>query len=457
MRDLETMRSGILNAEIRPLYDEAVRAYQAGAFKSAIIAVWIGVVADLTSKVRHLSETGDGRAKSAIADLDRAIAGHDVRGMQRFENEVLTLVGDDLQILTRRECDELKRLAEDRNLCAHPGFLETRFVPTGELARTHIVAAWDSVFSQEALAGKHLVDVLLEEIQGDSWPSWIGIREYLDERYFRRSKDSVRSNLISVLVKGSVRPENGNLVARRCRESVAATADLHPVLLESRMSAVLSNWEKAGGLKDRDLVRAVGALGNIRAFWVVLPGTARTRLLALVPRCDTEFLIEERFFASGVPCDSIAAGVYERAIDKVNIDQLEELVKPILSQKQWVGRALKIVGEATSYRGAERRLRILEHCSAYMTADDVATLKKHILENYYDQIRKASETENILISMVNQFGPRHEILDAWEDLANALRDKAVEDAGESGESLDDVPWSYDLLSNAIASSRTIAS
>lgn len=52
----------VRDANSRIMFAEVIRTYQVGAFRSALVSLWITVVVDLTAKVRALGETGDGEA-----------------------------------------------------------------------------------------------------------------------------------------------------------------------------------------------------------------------------------------------------------------------------------------------------------------------------------------------------------------------------------------------------------
>jgi len=125
VRDLEALTSSVRDLESRSLFAEAVRAYQAGAYRASIISVWVAVSVDLTNKVRHLADIDDSAASEAIARLDAAIQENSVKKMQIFENALLDLCYKDLQLISAREQSELLRVYADRNLCAHPAFSST--------------------------------------------------------------------------------------------------------------------------------------------------------------------------------------------------------------------------------------------------------------------------------------------------------------------------------------------
>lgn len=61
MRALEDLLNSVRDRQSREHLAEAVRAYNAGALRAAIISTWVAVALDLTGKIRELSELGESR------------------------------------------------------------------------------------------------------------------------------------------------------------------------------------------------------------------------------------------------------------------------------------------------------------------------------------------------------------------------------------------------------------
>ncbi len=72
LADLEALLLEIKNANIRAYAGEAVASYSAGAYRSAIVSIWIAIVYDLYQKFLILSETyHDKAAKQNIEEIDK--------------------------------------------------------------------------------------------------------------------------------------------------------------------------------------------------------------------------------------------------------------------------------------------------------------------------------------------------------------------------------------------------
>ena len=161
MRSFEELSTSVRIRASRRQFDETVRAYGAGAYRSATIALWICLLLDLVEKLRILADSGDAAAKALIADVDKAREGHDVQKMLELEGGLLDRACSDFELITRREKSELERLRDDRNACAHPSFHgegEEPYDMAPEQVRAYMVLVVDSVLSQPPLVGKALVE-----------------------------------------------------------------------------------------------------------------------------------------------------------------------------------------------------------------------------------------------------------------------------------------------------------
>ncbi|MEO3775462.1 hypothetical protein ABGB16_01145 [Micromonospora sp. B11E3] len=143
MRALEDLQAAVRDAGSKRYLTEAVRAYQAGAFRPAIVATWVAVALDLVNKIREIAGTGEGEARDFVEGLDRAITSGNVEHVAKVERDLLHLCRDKFELLSDREVDELERLRKDRHVCAHPAFVrpDEVFEPTPELVRVHLGTA----------------------------------------------------------------------------------------------------------------------------------------------------------------------------------------------------------------------------------------------------------------------------------------------------------------------------
>lgn len=435
LTDLEQIKHSVDNDHIRPLVAEAIRCYESGAYRAALVSLWIAVVADLTSKIRGLAETGDGEAKKLVQDLDKALANQDIRKVQDYERNILSTAESTLELLLPREKKELERLNEDRNLCAHPGFLNERdlFVPDAELVRTHLVAASRAVFSQRPLAGKRLLMILEQEMTSDSWPS---DGEYFLSRFFRQARKSVKNNMVKVLIKHSIQPpKDSERTARRALISALAIANEAPVSFEEGMISILKSWEESGAMGDRQLIRASGGYGATAAFWRSIPQTAKSRLLQLVANSETETLVNEGFFTCGYFQNEDLDELYDNAVSKLTAQQLDKVLEESTTPNSFIVAIIDHIENSATFRLAESNLQRLHDFGGPLTSEDVVDLYAAIKNNLWSQVRLAERSEAILCSIFKKSVQNAETNKEWLKLAQWLHNE--------GKKNDDTEYLYD--------------
>jgi hypothetical protein len=147
---LENLYNAVRDPATKLRIREAIGAYNAGAFRSAIISTWVAVSLDLVAKIRELADQGDGAAVAWRDALDAAIVAGDRQKLQQIEADLLDQAMTQFSFINEREYIELSRLRNDRHVCAHPAFVDVDkvFSPEAELVRVHLSTAVAAVRSQ---------------------------------------------------------------------------------------------------------------------------------------------------------------------------------------------------------------------------------------------------------------------------------------------------------------------
>jgi hypothetical protein len=138
---------------------EAVACYQAEAFRATIVSTWIAAVFDFMYKMQELALSGDKEAQKITDHLDRIHRDGNWQESIDFEKKILDLAKKQFDLLSALEHEDLKRLFEDRNRCAHPSLLslEEPYQPTRELARYHLRNTWHEPVGREHSRGSFYV------------------------------------------------------------------------------------------------------------------------------------------------------------------------------------------------------------------------------------------------------------------------------------------------------------
>lgn len=204
---LTTLDEAVLSCKsksARAQITEAVRCYEAGAYRSAIVMAYVAVCYDLIDKLRALSSGGDGRASTLLADLakyqNQLDAGNEqaLVSLLKFERELIEKFRDDFEFFGINEYEELTRLRGDRNRCAHPTFFKSEepYSPSAELARLHISNAIRFVLSQEPKQGKAALSQVQSVIMSQYFPDEI---EEIVERLKLLGLENARTPLIHAI------------------------------------------------------------------------------------------------------------------------------------------------------------------------------------------------------------------------------------------------------------------
>ena len=184
---------------------EAIACYRAGAYRSAIISTWIAVVFDLISKFKELALTGDTEAQRAVDDIERMYLTDDITAALRFERNVLEQAREKFQLISYIEQEDLQRLFNDRNRCAHPSLrsLEEPYQPSGELVRTHIHNAVVVLLQHPPVQGRKALQTVLEAIESDMFPTQVdrAIEQYFRHSPLVRARPTLIKDVIAVLTK----------------------------------------------------------------------------------------------------------------------------------------------------------------------------------------------------------------------------------------------------------------
>ncbi|MFF8021383.1 hypothetical protein ACFZDJ_09680 [Streptomyces sp. NPDC007896] len=283
MRALEDIKNQVRSLTSRRYVEEAVAAYGASAYRAALISIWIAVAADVIDKIRLLADE-DGRAAQLRDELDRAIKGNNVGALQTFERNLVTRAHQDLELIGAREAEELTRLYNDRHLCAHPAYVsdnEELFSPSPELVRAHLTSAVDALLSHPAVTGRKAIERFGREINSDSFPNDDQrLNAHLRHSYMDHGTKALKENLIKVVCKNTLKPENPLEKRRRSTRAARELQKITPALFEEQLRVVLDPAQNL--LDDDGLMALVAGLCSVPGTWDALHSGTRGRVEELL-------------------------------------------------------------------------------------------------------------------------------------------------------------------------------
>jgi hypothetical protein len=426
MRALEDLVNDVRDARSRDRLAEAVRAYQAGALRPAIIATWVAVALDLVTKVRDLADLGEPVAIAYVKALDQAIEAQNPKALTVLERGLLDKCRDEFELIAGREHTELSRLHEDRHVCAHPGFVspDVVFDPTPELCRSHIATAVDAVLRHGPTPGRKAIDRFISEARGTSWPETrAALANHLRASYIERGKAALRRNLVIVILKGCL-DEDDDAFARRLAEAARALETIDPGLLDQGLDAVVTRREQTSGLSDLQLLRFVGRLGDLGGAWRGLPTTSHPRVLAALKAADVADLLAVRALSVAVPQAEVASALQGR-LDELDAETLATVIATGPAPPL-VAHAIAKLSESGGWRTGESRMNdLILPLASHLDLEQLRAVHEVLKEN--DQVRRASGMPPLMLTLLNKTVTIPGAIRAWREISDWLKAQGRDD------------------------------
>ncbi|MCX5191994.1 hypothetical protein [Streptomyces sp. NBC_00268] len=247
-----------------------------GAFPGAT-----AVCADLIYKIEVLKEEGEADARPLVQDVERAQQPGEADAvplMLNIENTILD-VAEKLELIDRTHKTQLKRLREDRHLCAHPSLrpMGELHEPTSEYARAHLAAALDAVLVHHPSQGRRVRDGFITYAADPAFTFEAG---YLGHTYSDRVRPTSRARVVDFAAKFALlqieddsMPLAAPMFADRMAQCLRLFADRDQSLAEEYLARHMSRLETA---EPAVQLAALGRLGDLPAFWKALPHPMRT-------------------------------------------------------------------------------------------------------------------------------------------------------------------------------------
>lgn len=421
LHDLESLITTVRADESKRLIAEAVRAYNGGALRAAIMSTWVALCADIIEKLRELAAMGEAVAKKHCDELDKFIKNNDVKSLQQFEGDLLKVATDELEILSSHERDQLERLSKDRNLCAHPAFVSEEegilFSPSPEIARAHIVHAILLLLSRAPVQGKTLIARLDKDILGGTFPKDDGeIQELLDKSYLAAAREGAIGSIIKCLLKALIGDEKEKYKEHSAAisKAFAAIGRIRPDLFEQ----IVPEFAKKLGkdLEGAALLRLSHYLGSEPRIWEWIE-EGQMRFLAKIESAQKSEL-GPAFHGRGIP--EIGASLLKR-LESSDLEYTEWI--SILGKwpcRAFVPKVLDLYCGVGSFQSAHSvgSSVVLAHAE-FLDANDLATIIEGFKGN--SQISEAALSSDIFIELFDRTSSMHEAAkDSWKDLSDYI-------------------------------------
>ncbi len=314
--DLDELVQTVRDINTREYIAEAIAAYRARAYRSAIMGTWVAVAYDIIGKVRELAVEGDAAAVTFTTASDTAIAQkatnyvQAIRTLQGIENDLLNQALNSFEFITPQEHTDLDRLKQDRNQCAHPAFVTDRFLfqPSPELVRAHIAHAIHHLLAHPPTQGKNALARLKSDLMQPSFPTdQKAVNEFMEMRYFNHAKTALLDNFVTLLLKVLIKASESDLSGHedavlRCLVAFAiAQSNIFKMRMVEQLpefvDAAIDLYSGVQHFRDSDrigraVIKPIAALMNADQVQRLLAAAGSNRQIYMAGSITSEVLLE---------------------------------------------------------------------------------------------------------------------------------------------------------------------
>ncbi|MEA2585693.1 MAG: hypothetical protein QOF33_3778 [Thermomicrobiales bacterium] len=420
LADLDELALRCRDERARSYIAEAVTCYKAGAFRSCVVSTWIAVVYDLLQKLRELELAGSGEAKQILEAFERHRVNHNTDGLLDFERNILAMAKEIFELISPEEYDELVRLRDDRNRCAHPSLQSTAepYAPTAELARYHLRNAVVNLLAQPPVQGQFAAERIWRQIRSEYFPT--DVDEAIEDMAtgpLARARPTLVRSIVVGLTKSLLMDERSTQERRRQFTALRAVLHMHRETGESVLRADLPRI--FDHLEDDAFARVVKFVRRIPFGWDVLTEPNRTKVKQYVASCS----VEEA--ASVIPAALRVPPLAETARTRLE-DLPDYAISKLLSgtpDHLAVEIAIRRFVESRSFKEARSRGgTLLVAATPHLNNDQIERVLAAFVSN--SQIRYATGMPVLLAKVLEQSQP---LTPATRSAWQAVRDELLDD------------------------------
>lgn len=432
LADLESLLLEIPDENIRAYAGEAIASYSAGAYRSAIVSIWIAVVYDLYQKFRYLDEQfGDPAAKQCLEEIERIRSNPDKKQVSAWERTILDKAFNDVKMLTSTEYEHLDRIQQDRHRCAHPvldaeGFL---FQPLPELARSHIRIAIETLLSQPPIIGKAAGDALIRDVEGQYFANNLdGVKNALFNRHLLPASERYRQNLFKLCLKKVLylEPDDREIIYRYLLVLNCLIKEFKSTFESLDRAAIRNIVERT---KDERL-SALAVILNIEdSLWNEIPPLIQEKFKAFLKQDSNERYKAYVIHIFPEMKDELLVSYRKRMSDLQKQELIATFIKGnILEKAPIIVEAIvrynidAFIASESYADGRRNATKYIEPIIPILQANDVTFLINKIIERKFgDQlIDCAFVMEDVFRNTINKFPAQ---LPLWKEFYDQKKDR----------------------------------
>lgn len=274
LADLDTLCQRCRSEAGRQLFGEALATYRVGAYRATIVLLWTAIVHDYIAKLHELVLDGNGAAKAALEQFDRAR--QNVPDAQAFEAGLIAQARTEFELLSILEADDLERLRMDRHRCAHPAVhsLTEPYTPNEELARLHLRNSAEHMLIRPPVQGRSALERVFADIGSKLFPVTVEeARRALESGPLGRAKDALINDAFIGIMKDLVLKERPDDERARQLAALVAISRMYPEHARGSLERKLANL--VARADENAFPRVLIILGALEEAWRYLSETNR--------------------------------------------------------------------------------------------------------------------------------------------------------------------------------------
>jgi len=433
LADLDELVLRCRDKPTKEYIQEAVACYRAGAFRACIVSTWNAVVFDFIHKLRELKQTGHKDAIKKLDEFEALRVNSDVSRILIFEKSVPDFALKDFEFISPLEHSDLKRLYDDRNLCAHPSMrsLEETFPASAELARYHLRNAVVHLLQHPPVQGRAALDTVWEQVKSELFPTNADQAEtVLRNGPLARARKPLVRGFIVGLTKSLLLEDRPKIERARQFAALQAVFNINFGDAEEAIKSELSKL--IDGVSDEKWLKVVSYLRHIKC-WVYFNEVHQTKTSIFVKTVSDIAAVPVLLDALNIKeLHAIALEQVKKIDPELLVQNLQnfqtaiptEEILPVI--KDYIQSAVDLF-IASSYSGASTNGKKLLQVSPLLTATQLETVLRAFCKN--DQINSNFSFPDNLRELFQKTSHLHEsVKSSWVEVRIMLNKSEFDEA-----------------------------
>jgi hypothetical protein len=400
---------------------EAVGCYRGGAYRATIVSTWIAVVFDILDKLRELDLSGDANARAKLGEFEKNREADNRKKLLELERGILEVAAKEFELLAAIEYEELVRLHDDRNRCAHPSMIsdEDPYRPSAELARSHMRNAVVYLLSRQPVQGKAAHNRIMQDISSQYFPTdpSAAMARLADGPLARARAPLVRSLVVSI-ARHLMHERVSYSVRAREIAAMSAMLELNRQICEDALRETLPGI--IDGVEDKDWRRVIWLIGGLPVTWDLISNAHRDKANQFVME------VEEDEEAALVVADALKIPyLSEVARNRLQILSTPNITMLLQSDPspELAEVAIQRFANADSFREARNSgNNLLVPAIDHLTEDSARIALQAFRDN--SQINGATGMPTIYLNLLERTGHlSHLLTEEWEQVHAKLSSK----------------------------------